>query len=172
MRAAVCYLLLIICLPATAQIYQYTDAQGNPAYSDQPPSDTRSQAIAPTPTNAIPGPTRLPLPTPPAAARPRTVVAHPYEVLQVSGLPRDGALRANNGSFSVQVLLQPNLQGAHRLRLLLDDQPYGQPGTALELHLENIDRGEHRLAVQVLDGEHVVQQSPSTTFHLLRVHRP
>jgi hypothetical protein len=172
MRAAACYLLLIICLPATAQIYRYTDAQGNPAYSDQPPSNSRSQAIAPTTSNAIPGPTRLSLQPPPPGAKPRTVVAQPYQVLQLSGLPRDGALRANNGSFSVQVLLQPNLQEPHRLRLLLDDQPYGQPGTALELRLENIDRGEHRLAVQVLNGEHVVQQSPSTTFHLLRVHRP
>jgi hypothetical protein len=170
MRAAVCYLLLILCLPATAQIYQYTDAQGNRAYSDQPPSGTRSQAIAPTPSNAIPG---QPRPAPPApAATPRTAVAQPYEVLQVSGLPSDGAVRANNGNFSVQVQLQPNLQAPHRLRLLLDDQPYGQPGKALDLHLLNIDRGEHRLAVQVLDGERVLQQSPSTRFHLLRVHQP
>ncbi|MNI43779.1 hypothetical protein D3C73_981210 [compost metagenome] len=57
-------------------------------------------------------------------------------------------------------------------RLLLDDQPYGQPSNVPILQLINIDRGTHSLAVQVIDGEKVVQQSPSVTFTLQRVHTP
>lgn len=81
-------------------------------------------------------------------------------------------IRANNGTFNIEVRLQPSLHNEHRLRLLLDDQPYGQPGNLPNLQLVNIDRGEHRLAVQVLDGERVIQQSPTLTFTLQRVHRP
>jgi hypothetical protein len=36
----------------------------------------------------------------------------------------------------------------------------------------NIDRGEHSLAVQVIDGQNIVQQSPTVTFTVQRVHQP
>ena len=81
-------------------------------------------------------------------------------------------MRANNGSFSVQVELQPSLRPGHRLRLLLDGQPYGQAGQGPELQLVNIDRGQHRLAVQVLAGDKVLQQTPAISFTLLRARRP
>jgi hypothetical protein len=38
--------------------------------------------------------------------------------------------------------------------------------------LINIDRGEHRLAVQVIDGQTVIQQSPPAVFTVQRVHTP
>jgi hypothetical protein len=56
--------------------------------------------------------------------------------------------------------------------LLLDDQPYGQSSNVPILQLVNIDRGTHSLAVQVIDGENIVQQSPSVTFTVQRVHKP
>jgi hypothetical protein len=87
-------------------------------------------------------------------------------------LPTEEALRANNGTFTVSVLINPRLKGPHRLRLLLDNQPYGQPSNVPILQLVNIDRGEHSLAVQVIDGQNIVQQSPTVTFTVQRVHRP
>ncbi|MCJ7955307.1 MAG: DUF4124 domain-containing protein [Pseudomonas sp.] len=168
MRIAIASLLLITALPASAQIYQYTDSTGNRAYSDQPPGPPSRQIETPTPN-------RLPSP---AAAAPQTPAAQPasvfqaYERLQLRGVPEHGALRANNGSFSVQVELQPSLQPGHRLRLLLDGQPYGQASRGPSLQLVNIDRGLHRLAVQVLDGDKLLQQSPSLSFTLLRASRP
>jgi hypothetical protein len=35
----------------------------------------------------------------------------------------------------------------------------------------NIDRGLHSLAVQVIDGVTVIQQSPTVTFTVQRVHK-
>jgi hypothetical protein len=103
-------------------------------------------------------------------AAPNEQPQKPYEVLELTGLPNTEALRANNGTFTINVLIKPRLQGPHRMRLLLDGQPYGQPVNVPILQLVNIDRGEHRLAVQVIDGENVVQQSPTATFTLQRVH--
>lgn len=94
-----------------------------------------------------------------------------YEVLELTGLPVTEALRANDGTFTVNVLIKPRLQGTHLLRLWLDDQPYGQPGNVPILQLVNIDRGQHRLAVQVIDGDTVIQQSPTVTFTLQRMHK-
>jgi hypothetical protein len=162
------FILLLIALPATAQIYKYTDAQGNTAYSNQPPDGVTAQPVELPPLNRTqPPPTQAP-PTPtPEQDQPRVA----YKVLELTGLPTSEALRANNGTFTVSVLIDPRLQGPHLLRLLLDGQPYGQPGNVPILQLVNIDRGMHHLAVQVVNGDTVVQQSPTVTFTLQRVHK-
>lgn len=168
MHLVIACLLWISALPAGAQIYQYTDSAGNRAYSDQPPGTSYRQIETPAP-NRLPSPA-TPAPHTPAAQPASALLA--YERLQLSGVPEHGALRANNGSFNVQVELQPSLRPGHRLRLLLDGQPYGQAGQGPELQLVNIDRGQHRLAVQVLAGDKVLQQSPAVSFTLLRARRP
>lgn len=165
------FILLLIALPATAQIYKYTDADGNTAYSNQPPDGAKAQPVELSPLNSVER-------QPAGKAAPAVEVVHheqpgkSYEVLELTGLPTTEALRANNGTFTVNVQIKPRLQAPHLLRLLLDGQPYGQPGNVPSLQLVNIDRGEHRLAVQVIDGEKIVQQSPATTFTVQRVHAP
>ncbi len=164
------YILLLIALPAAAQIYKYTDANGNTAYSNQPPDGVQAQPVELPPLNRVepqaPSAPQSPRPEAPQPAR------NAYEILELAGLPTDEALRANNGTFTVNVLIKPRLQPPHQLRLLLDDRPYGQPSNVPVLQLVNIDRGEHRLAVQVIDGQTVVQQSPPAVFTVQRVHRP
>lgn len=164
------YILLLIALPAAAQIYKYTDANGNTAYSNQPPDGVQAQPVELPPLNRVEpqAPSAPQIPTAEQPQPPRNA----YEILELAGLPTDEALRANNGTFTVNVLLKPRLQPPHQLRLLLDDQPYGQPSNVPVLQLINIDRGEHRLAVQVIDGQSVVQQSPPAVFTVQRVHTP
>jgi hypothetical protein len=162
-------LMLLIALPAAAQIYKYTDAAGNTAYSNQPPDGVKAQPVELPPLNSV-APS-MPA-APPAEATNREQSRNAYEVLELTGLPTEEALRANNGTFTVSVLIKPRLQGPHLFRLLLDEQPYGQPSNVPILQLVNIDRGEHSLAVQVINGENVVQQSPSVTFTVQRVHKP
>lgn len=164
------YILLLIALPAAAQIYKYTDANGNTAYSNQPPDGVQAQPVELPPLNRVepqaPSAPQSPRPEAPQPAR------NAYEILELAGLPTDEALRANNGTFTVNVLIKPRLQSPHQLRLVLDDEPYGQPSNVPVLQLVNIDRGEHRLAVQVIDGQSVVQQSPPAVFTVQRVHTP
>jgi hypothetical protein len=162
-------LLLSLAFPVMAQIYKYTDADGNTGYSNQPPDGVTAQPVELPPLNSVESqPPRKP--GPPAKAR-DSEQPHTYEALELTGLPTTEALRANDGTFTVNVLIKPRLQGAHLLRLWLDDQPYGQPGNVPILQLVNIDRGQHRLAVQVIDGDTVIQQSPTVTFTLQRMHK-
>jgi len=164
------YILLLIALPAAAQIYKYTDANGNTAYSNQPPDGVQAQPVELPPLNRV-EPQAPSAPQAPTAEQPQPP-RNAYEILELAGLPTDEALRANNGTFTVNVLIKPRLQSPHQLRLLLDDQPYGQPSNVPVLQLVNIDRGEHRLAVQVIDGQTVIQQSPPAVFTVQRVHTP
>ena len=164
------YILLLIALPAAAQIYKYTDANGNTAYSNQPPDGVQAQPVELPPLNRV-EPQAPSAPQSPTAEQPQPP-RNAYEILELAGLPTDEALRANNGTFTVNVLIKPRLQPPHQLRLLLDDQPYGQPSNVPVLQLINIDRGEHRLAVQVIDGQTVIQQSPPAVFTVQRVHTP
>ncbi|TDK55109.1 DUF4124 domain-containing protein [Pseudomonas moraviensis] len=163
-------ILLLIALPAAAQIYKYTDANGNTAYSNQPPDGVQAQPVELPPLNRV-EPQAPSAPQAPTAEQPQPP-RNAYEILELAGLPTDEALRANNGTFTVNVLIKPRLQPPHQLRLLLDDQPYGQPSNVPVLQLINIDRGEHHLAVQVIDGQTVIQQSPPAVFTVQRVHTP
>jgi len=164
------YILLLIALPAAAQIYKYTDANGNTAYSNQPPDGVQAQPVELPPLNRV-EPQAPVAPQAPTAEQPQPP-RNAYDILELAGLPTDKALRANNGTFTVNVLIKPRLQPPHQLRLLLDDQPYGQPSNVPVLQLINVDRGEHRLAVQVIDGQTVIQQSPPAVFTVQRVHTP
>ena len=165
------FILLLIVLPATAQIYKYTDANGATAYSNQPPDNVSAEPVDLPPLNSIER--QPPGETAPTIQATRNVQPHKtYEALELIGLPTSEALRANDGTFTVTVLIKPRLQSPHLLRLLLDGQPYGQPGNVPTLQLVNIDRGEHRLAVQVIDGKSIVQQSPTVTFTLQRARKP
>jgi hypothetical protein len=164
------FILLLIALPATAQIYKYTDANGATAYSDQPPAGTPVDAIELPRLNTFENPPPI-QPASPAIRPDNNQLRSTYEVLELSGIPTTQALRANDGNFTVNVLLKPRLQDHHLLRVLLDGQPYGQPSNVPTLQLLNIDRGEHRLAVQVMDGQNVVQQSRTLTFTVQRVRK-
>lgn len=164
------YILLLIALPAAAQIYKYTDANGNTVYSDHSPDGVKAQPLELPPLNSVEP--RAPSAPAPSSTDTRPAARSAYEVLELTGLPSEEALRANNGTFTVNVLIKPRLQAPHQLRLVLDDAPYGQPSNVPILQLVNVDRGEHRLAVQVIDGEAIIQQSPTVVFTVQRVHKP
>ncbi len=167
MRIVVLCLLWITLLPAGAALYRFTDDGGYPSYSDRPPN--ASAHSIKEPASAAPRLPAKPLtrPSPTQALDPLPYYSH----LQLDGIGDQQTLRANNGQLSVQARLQPPLQPSHRLRLLLDGKPHGNPGRGPQLHLLNLDRGQHRLVLQVLDGERVLQQGPQITFVVLRAHR-
>ncbi|AYC34656.1 DUF4124 domain-containing protein [Pseudomonas cavernae] len=167
MRLPIACLMLALTLPASAQIYKYTDAKGNTVYTNQPPHGVKSETVELPPPNTV----EMQAPSAAAGDAGQNVQAEqaPYRQLRLANLPDEAALRANSGTFSVSVELQPRLQPGHSLRLLLDGQPYGAPSQVTSLQLTNIARGEHSLAVEVLSGDQAIQQSATETFTVQRV---
>lgn len=171
MRFVLATVLLAAALPVTAQIYQYTDDKGNRVYTDQPPLGVEATRVELRAVNSLPAPASN---QPATSSNPDDLdtAGHltPYSLLQLTGLPDDEALRANNGTFDVQVEITPKLASQHRLQLVIDGQAYGAASTSTSLHVVNLDRGEHQLAVQVLANGHVVQSSAEHTLSVQRVH--
>ncbi len=165
MRLIISCLLLAAALPAAAQIYKYTDANGNTVFTNQPPDGTASEKVELPPTNAIQAQPQ----SQPAGTEASAEQVASYQVVELTGIPDEEAMRANNGTFSVGVRLEPRLQPGHSLRLRLDGEPYGQPANVPRLQVVNADRGEHSLAVDVLAGTTVVQSSAPVTFTVQRV---
>jgi len=165
MRTLLTCLLLALSLPATAQIYSYTDANGNTVYTNQPPEGIDTKTIDLPPTNSV---AAQPV-SAPSTTSDTSVAGNAYRVLQLTDIPDDEAMRANNGTFGVGVILQPALAAGHQLQLLLDGQPSGTPSNRPPLQLTNVSRGDHQLAVQVLSGGQVLQKSTAITFTVQRV---
>lgn len=168
MRLIISCLLLAAALPAGAQIYQYTDANGNKVFTNQPPDGVQAQTVELQPTNTvgIDTPAKAPADATPVGDE----ASSAYEILALSDLPTEEALRANNGTFNVSVSIRPALRSGHQLQLVLDGKPYGTPSSGTRFTLHEIDRGDHSLAVQVLNGERVLQASPPVSFTVQRVH--
>ena len=174
MRQCLALLLLVFALPAAAQIYKYTDASGNTAYSNQPPNGTKAETVELPPLNSVE--TVVPAAPPPLPAtqnqnqNQNQQSAATYQVLALKDLPEDEALRANNGSFTVGVAIEPRLQPGHLLQLVVDGAPYGQPTNIPRLQVVELDRGEHSLSVQVLENQRSIQQSETVNLTVQRVH--
>lgn len=167
MRPLLACLLLALALPASAQIYKYTDANGNTVFTNQPPDGAAAESVNLPPTNTV----EMQIPSIPADTSGATSAqsAVPYSVLSLTGIPDDEAMRANNGTFVVGVNIQPRLQPGHQLRLILDGEPYGQASNVPSLQLTNVERGEHSLAVAVVLGDRIIQQSATETFTVQRI---
>ncbi|MFP3926577.1 DUF4124 domain-containing protein [Pseudomonas sp. W5-36] len=172
MRQCLALLLLVFALPAAAQIYKYTDASGNTAYSNQPPNGTKAETVELPPLNSVE--TVVPAVPPPLPAtqnqNQNQQTAATYQVLALKDLPQDEALRANNGSFTVGVAIEPRLQPGHLLQLIVDGTPYGQPTNIPRLQVMELERGEHSFSVQVLDNQRSIQQSETVNLTVQRVH--
>lgn len=164
MRLMLACLLLVLALPASAQIYKYTDSKGNTVFTNQPPDGTPAESVELPKTNTV----QMQAPTVPVEPETEAESGPFYRTLALTGIPDEEALRANNGTFTVTVSLEPRLAPSHRLRLVLDGQPYGQASNVPRLQLTNIDRGEHTLAVEVLSGDTSIQQSDTVSFTVQR----
>ncbi|MDN6856409.1 DUF4124 domain-containing protein [Pseudomonas sp. CAN2814] len=164
-------LSLVVCLPASAEVYTYIDKDGNRVFTDQPPRGN-AQKLDMTPRNDpqkshgvhMPPPLYAPA-TPPLPAGPPA-----YQLLRIIVPEPDTTVRANDGALIVSVTSEPALQPGHLYRLLLDGKPVGQPGRSPVFPLNNIDRGTHQLSVEIIDTlGRTLEQTPNQPFHMFRV---
>lgn len=163
MRALLC-LLLLSSLPAFAGVYTYIDADGNRVFTDKPRS-ADAQRVELAPTNSA----SLPAPPPPAPVALPKALLPAYQLLRITLPEPDATIRDNDGNLLVTLESEPGLQDGHRYRLLLDGQAYGTPGRSPVFPLDNIDRGSHQLAAEIIDDEgRIIERTPSQPFHLKR----
>lgn len=169
MRSLLVALLALIATPALAQLYSYTNADGQQVFTDNPPQGVQAKPVNLLPTNS----TVMPLPVrrlSPADAQKKPSEAnlqYRYQKLGILSPSADQVLRANERRLSVAVHSEPQLASNHRYQLLLDNKPVGQPQSESLFYLSDVDRGSHQLQLQIVsDSGRQIAQSAASTFHL------
>ncbi|GGC96061.1 DUF4124 domain-containing protein [Halopseudomonas salina] len=161
---------------ANAQIYTWTDAQGNKIYSDQPHPDSRQVDLPPTNTleSVVPQ-------TPEArqGAQNRNEdrqgqLNSGYRTLEIASPKNDEGIRANDGNLTLTINTDPPLSPGHILRANVDGEMRqeavaGNGQSTQRLTLRELDRGSHNVALVVTNtrGEEV-QRSQGITVHIQR----
>nr|WP_298173518.1 DUF4124 domain-containing protein [uncultured Pseudomonas sp.] len=158
--------LLMLSLPTAAQVYTYIDAEGNRVFTDKP-QQGNAEAVQLAPSNSMPAPDSI---NQPAAAEPATTPALTYQMLRILIPQPDATIRSNAGSLIVTATSEPALHPGHSYRLLLDGEAVGEAGRSPVFSLENVDRGSHKLVVEIIDAKGlIVERTPSQPFHLHRI---
>ncbi|MGA6099950.1 DUF4124 domain-containing protein [Stutzerimonas marianensis] len=159
-------LLLVLALPASAEIYSYIDEQGNRVFTDRP-GGRAVETIKSRPTNSMPAVETQRRPSAqPAAPEPDAIR---YRLLEIGHPAPDATIRSNAGNLEVSATSDPALDPAHAFRLLLDGKPFGETVRTPQFSLSNIDRGTHQLVVEIVDASgNPLKASPPHTFHLHR----
>ncbi|WP_372877700.1 DUF4124 domain-containing protein [Pseudomonas sp.] len=157
--------LLLVGLPAAAQVYTYVDADGNRVFTDRPTSDNAERIELPATNNMS-----MPASAPPAPAAAPPAPTLSYRMLRILLPLPDATVRDNAGNLIVTASSEPALHSGHRFRLLLDGQPRDEGGRSPVFALENIDRGTHQLAVEIIDAQgRTLERTPSQPLHMLRI---
>ena len=168
---------LVLCLglwsaasPA-AEVYRWVDPDGNTQYSDQPRPNAQVIRIPKAPAAPAPAPTAAPAGDP-APSDPTAPKFAGYDKIAVVNPPNDGTVWDNSGNVSIEIAVVPALQGTlgHKLLVLLNGQPLGEPIAATSFTVANLDRNTYTLQARIVDADgKVLGESPPSVFHMKRI---
>ncbi|WP_051326468.1 DUF4124 domain-containing protein [Aliagarivorans taiwanensis] len=169
LRTIVSMGLLLILSAAADTVYQWTDEQGNLHYSDQPREGATQIDVDVTPPISE-GP--IAVPRPPTGSDAATIVQYQVSIVQ----PQDQqTLRDNQGTIIVRATTNPPAPSSLRYRLLLNGDPQGRLHENGQFRLTNVERGEHLLAVELVDttGKKIASSQAITVYmHRATQQRP
>ena len=157
--------LMLLALPAFAQVYTYIDAEGNRVFTDKPRSGD-AERVELAPSNSMPTTQTQTAPVIEAPPEP----SQRYSLLRILVPQPDATIRDSAGNLIVSVNSEPKLFPQHSYRLLLNGTQVGEAGSSPVFPLENIDRGTHQLAVEIIDQQgRIIERTPTQPFHMLRI---
>ncbi len=159
---------------AHAEIFKWVDGDGNIHYGDQPDS------AAAKPMKKLPGLSTYAPPVTPEKSEDmseedRGVVASPaadkksapgYRSIDIVSPEDQATVRSSPGTVSVFVALAPVLREGDYLKVILDGSPSKAKYQGTVINLQNVDRGEHKLAVAVYSkqGKELLRSGTRTFF--------
>ena len=173
MQRFLVFLLVCACSAASAQAFRHIGPDGEVYFSDTPAPGSEPVNLAPPQTVTLPSPARR--------AAERKAVGTAGEPKDPGGSyaqftivkPSNGqGVRANGGSVTVYLSLQPALMPGHVIELAVDgeDGPLIKAGDTLNINLHNMSRGSHTVSARVKDeaGRQLIETGP-ISFYVLRV---
>ena len=155
---------------AEGKIYTWIDENGKSHFSDNAPVDAKEVILKET--NLVSDDRHIKKSTKPAPQSIAPVEKKKNILYQVSisNLQNEPTIRANNGSFPVNVAISPELEEDHKFQLYIDNVKVGEPQVSTTILAENVDRGTHQIQVFLIDKkETVVAKTKIITVHIQRV---
>jgi hypothetical protein len=167
-------LLFLFLTPAQAEIYRWVDADGNVIYSDEPHPDAETvdlpEATVYTPVGAEQESEAEILKLSPEQEDDSSTPDIAYQ-LRIIAPANDESIWVNNGSVTVSLVLEPelNAERGDKILVTLDGEAVGEPQAATTIQLTNLNRGTHTLSASVVDANGATLTSSSNvSFHLHR----
>lgn len=150
-----------------AQIFRWTDANGTVNFSDIPHPGSQ-KIILPKTITTMP-PEKKSEKTSEKSSLKADESTIEYEALFISQPANNETIRNNQGLVPVIVDLKPDLAPEHLLQLIFDGKPLGKPQSGLSFALNDVNRGSHTIAVQVIDKEgKALATSDAVTIYMQR----
>lgn len=149
--------------PKTSKIYVWRNEKGILVFSDSPRPG--AEEVKTKPGNIIQSSTSIA--TKVLDITPQKIIEK-YEI--VINTPKNNAtIRDNTGSIYISGGIKPRFKSGLELQLVLDGKPHQKPQKHSMFSLRDIDRGEHKIKMLLLDEEgKVIASSTSVTFYMHR----
>lgn len=180
-----CILLIILPFISHAAVYKHVDKEGRLIkYSDQPQKPGDEPLKMPKPALEYKSNKGAEQSTPQRSeSRPKrkeqkkeskekkAVIA--YTAVTILKPDDEEAIRANSGSFPIELASQPKLdtKSGHRYVIFVDGKKQTE-STSARFTVNNMDRGAHSISAEVHDKDgNVLVSSSSKTIYVLRASR-
>ncbi|QSX29908.1 DUF4124 domain-containing protein [Shewanella cyperi] len=156
--------LLLLAGLCQAAVYKWVDKDGKVHYSDEPKGD--AQLVEPKENTQNQISVRPPVDL---SAGKQSPAAHIEYQLSILSPEHEETIRNNDGNFSVRASIDPEPPKGALWVLRLDGKVWQDPTTSPFFQLENIDRGEHSIQVQLItQNGKVLASSHTRTLFLHR----
>ncbi|GAA0812238.1 DUF4124 domain-containing protein [Colwellia asteriadis] len=158
-------LVFIFAIPAysaTTKIYVWRNEQGALVFSDTP--HPGAEEVKKTQSNIV---NSSGIETKELDIKPE-VITETYSLVIKS--PQDNAtIRDNTGSLYVSGAVIPKFKLGYTVQLYLDNKPHQKPQKTAIFSLQNVDRGEHKIKMELLDDKgKIIASSKPVTFYMHR----
>lgn len=151
---------------AIAQIYKYTDENGNIHYTDKKPSEdaqeTKLKPITIVESRKSGSSTNWKRERHKEKFNPLT-----FENFAISSPTNEESIWGTGGNLSVSVNLESKLPVRYRIKFYLDNIPHGRVKSNTQL-IADVERGEHTVYATVIEARSrkVIKTTPKVTFYL------
>lgn len=151
-------------LATSAKIYVWRNEQGVLVFSDSPrPGAEEAEQVTVRSGNVV----KSDIDTSILDITPKAIDEN-YQV-EITQPENNSTIRDNTGSVHITGRIKPVFKKGLKIQLLLDDEPYQKSQTHSMFALRNIDRGEHKIKMQLIDTKgKIIALSEEVTFYMYR----
>ena len=160
--------------PSKAQVYKKRNADGSVTYSDKPIRGAEQVDVEPAPVTEFAKPTGPLANTPAEAGTAQNNAEASTEAVEfgvsITAPDHNQAIRANDGQLQVSWQSQPSkLPAGYNYELVVDGVTAWRGFNSQQITLAEIDRGERRLFVRIVDvNNQQVARSDTVAVFVLR----